>query len=374
MIGSTTPALVRPEEQSDWQPEEQSDWHPVHRANALLREALQSTTESVETLQARYGIESLSNAIESAMEGVQITYPTPLATRFDNLDAEERTISCLEALVGPVREVPADSGVDAAGSSAPNGQDDGPAALPAEIVRDADPHQDFDDSGVLESELALEPEIPLSARQLHMRSLMGEFRERQRDVSLLVAASITAAVLLTLGGVVLTVSLTGSPHAATGQLTSPRSTSAVWREPAQGTAGNGLSTAIASADRTAKGEPLAEPRQPIAPQTILAANGRKIALGPLLPTNQARYVLIRGLPPQSQLSTGQQSGTGTWMVKGGETGDLTLSLGQAPSGDYPIEIYSLDTGDGPQARQSLVLRVAPSSPTLASLSGTGPSD
>jgi hypothetical protein len=373
MIGSTTPALLRPEEQSDWQSEEQSDWHPVHRANALLREALQSTTESVETLQARYGIESLSNAIESAMEGVQITYPTPLATRFDNLDAEERTISCLEALVGPVREAPADFKVDAA-SSALDRQDNGLAALPPEIVRDADPHQDFNDSELLESELALEPEVPLSARQLQMRSLMGEFRQRQRYVSLLVAASIAMAVLLTLGGVALTVSLTGSPHAATGQLTSPRSTSAVWQEPAQGIAGNGLSTAIASADRTAKGEPLAEPRQPIAPQTILAANGRKIALGPLLPTNQARYVLIRGLPPQSQLSTGQQSGTGTWMVKGDKVADLTLSLGQAPTGDYPIEVYSLDTGDGPQARQSLVLRVASSSPTLASLSGTGPSD
>jgi hypothetical protein len=374
MIGSTTPALVRPEEQSDWQSEEQSDWHPVHRANALLREALQSTTESFETLQAQYGIESLSNAIESAMEEVQITYPTPLATRFDNLDAEARTISCLEALVGPVREAPSDFGVDAAAGSALNRQDNGSAALPAEIVRDADAPQDFSDSERLESELALEPEVPLSARQLHMRSLMGEFRQRQRDVSLLVAASIAAAVLLTLGGVVLTVSLTGSTPIATGQLTSPRSTSAVWQKPAQGTTGSGLSLLVASADRAAKGEPLAEPPQPIAPQTILAANGRKIALGPLLPTSHARYLLIRGLPPESRLSTGQQSGTGTWMVKGDKAGDLTLSLRQAPSGDYPIEIYSLDTGVGPQARQSLVLRVALTNPTLASLSGKGPSD
>jgi hypothetical protein len=62
------------------------------------------------------------------------------------------------------------------------------------------------------------------------------------------------------------------------------------------------------------------------------------------------------------------------MVKGDKAGDLTLSLRQAPSGDYPIEIYSLDTGVGPQARQSLVLRVALSNPTLASLSGKGPSD
>jgi len=367
MVGSTTPALVRSDEQSEWQSEEQSDWHPVHRANALLREALQSTTESVETLQARYGIESLSNAIESAMEGVQITYPTPLATRFDNLAAEERTISCLEALVGPVREVPADFGADADGSPALHRHDDnGPAALPAKIVRDADPHQAFDDSEDLESELALEPEVPLSARQLHMRSLLGEFRQRQRDVSLLVAASIAAALLLTLGGVALTVSLTGSPPAATGQLTSPRSTSAVWQEPAQ--------VETASADRAARDETLADPLRPTAAQTILAANGRKIALGPLLPASHARYVLIRGLPAESQLSTGQQSGTGTWMVKGDEAGDLTLSLGQTPTGDYPIEVYSLDTGDGPQVRRSLVLQVAPSNPTLASLSGTNPSD
>ena len=377
MIGSTTPAL----EQS----EEQSDWHPVHRANALLREALQSTTGSFETLQDRYGVESLSNAIESVMQGVHITYPTPLGTRFDDLDAEAKTISCLEALVGPIQQAPsdqpADFGDDTADGPAPVEQADGPAALPAEIWDDADDGQGFDDPELLGSDVPLEPEAQLSPRQLHMRTLLGEFRRRQRYVSLLVAASITTAVLLTLGGVVLAASLTSQRPSASDHLAPPRSTSAVWQKPAPGTTGNGLPLAIASTNRAAKGELLpgpaqadTAPLQPTAPQTILAASGRQIAFGPLLPTSHARYLLIRGLPPEATLSTGQQSGPGTWMVKGDKIADLTLFLGHAASGDYPIEVYILESGDGPQARRNFVLRVAPpghayakaSSPNLTS--------
>jgi TPR repeat protein len=48
------------------------------------------------------------------------------------------------------------------------------------------------------------------------------------------------------------------------------------------------------------------------------------------------------------------------MVKGEHVPGLTLTLGQAASGDYPVEVYILETGDGPQARRSFLLRVAPS--------------
>jgi TPR repeat protein len=48
------------------------------------------------------------------------------------------------------------------------------------------------------------------------------------------------------------------------------------------------------------------------------------------------------------------------MVKGEHVPSLTLTLGQAAAGDYPVEVYILETGDGPQARRSFLLRVAPS--------------
>ena len=44
-------------------------------------------------------------------------------------------------------------------------------------------------------------------------------------------------------------------------------------------------------------------------------------------------------------------------MKGEDVSDLTLTLGEAAPGDYPVEVYVLESGDGPQARRSLVLRV-----------------
>jgi hypothetical protein len=82
------------------------EWHPVHRANALLREALQNTTQSFASLEARYSVESLSNAIESVLQGpVRITYPTPLAVRPDGWAVEEGR-SCLRRL-RPLHQAPA---------------------------------------------------------------------------------------------------------------------------------------------------------------------------------------------------------------------------------------------------------------------------
>ncbi|MGH6833858.1 MAG: hypothetical protein ACRECM_12730, partial [Methyloceanibacter sp.] len=82
-----------------------------------------------------------------------------------------------------------------------------------------------------------------------------------------------------------------------------------------------------------------------------------IAFAPLLPPSHAGYLLIRGLPAEATLSAGRKNESGTWLVKGAHVHDLTLSIGEAAEGDYPIEVYVLQSGDGPQARRRLVLRV-----------------
>jgi hypothetical protein len=90
---------------------------------------------------------------------------------------------------------------------------------------------------------------------------------------------------------------------------------------------------------------------------ILASAGRPLALGPLLPPSHARYLFIRGLPAEAALSAGRRSSSGAWFVKDEEVQDLALSVGDAAKGDYPVDIYTLESGDAPQARRSLVLRV-----------------
>jgi hypothetical protein len=325
-------------------------WHPVYRANALLREALQSTTQSLESLETHYSVEQLSNAIENVLQGpAQITYPRPLAVRLDNLHLEEKRIPGLAAFMLPIQH--------ALGAPVAAARDRGDDAL-AETERD-----DFSGEGWDDAELALDETPPLRAdfpldpalrpREVHMHTLMGEFQRRQRSASLLVAVSVATAVVLAVGGFVLAASL-ASPAGA-GPLEVPRSTSIAWSKPAAATPPE------ISANRAAKGEPLALPAQSGATrQIILVASGRQIALGPLLAPSLARYLMIRGLPSESTLSAGRQSGGGAWMVKGEHVPSLTLTLGKAAAGDYPVEVYILESGDGPQARRSFVLRVAPS--------------
>jgi hypothetical protein len=92
-------------------------------------------------------------------------------------------------------------------------------------------------------------------------------------------------------------------------------------------------------------------------RVILATIGRPLALGPLLPPSHARYLFIRGLPAEAELLAGRRSRSGAWFVKDEKLHDLALSVGEAAKGDYPIEVYTLESGDAPQARRSLVLRV-----------------
>lgn len=339
---------------------EEPHWHPVYRANALLREALQNTTQSFEALERHYSVETLSQAIESVLQGpVQITYPRPLAVRLDNLHIEEKKIPGLEALLRPIQHAP----------GTPQGEwrgDEGLTDAEAEVWQDA-PGESWDDA-----ELALDHTPPLRAdfpldpalqpRQVHMQTLMGEFQRRQRSASVLVTISVAAAILLTVGGFVLAATL-ASPAGA-GPIEPPRSTTVAWTKPASVTPGAALDVAAPTANRAAKAEPLtaepgAAPAPVQSPQVILAASGRQIALGPLLPPSLAGYLMIRGLPSEAVLSAGRQSGGGAWMVKGEHVPGLTLTLGQAASGDYPAEVYVLESGDGPQARRRFVLRIAP---------------
>jgi TPR repeat protein len=47
------------------------------------------------------------------------------------------------------------------------------------------------------------------------------------------------------------------------------------------------------------------------------------------------------------------------MVKDEDVPDLTLTIGETAAGDYPVEVYLLDSGNAPQARRNLLLRVEP---------------
>ena len=74
MFGSATPVAV----------------HPVHRANAVLRAALLSSTSASDPADDPQGVESLSRAIQTVMQGpVSITFPKSLAERLDALEGDD---------------------------------------------------------------------------------------------------------------------------------------------------------------------------------------------------------------------------------------------------------------------------------------------
>lgn len=344
---------------------EMPDWHPVHRANALLHAAMLSSAYG-EPSQDRHSVDSLSHAIASVMRGpVSITYPVPQTARLDALAAEHYEYPPFDGLMADEDDVaedpPAETGL-----------------LFEDLLIDAwdDGAEDsaLDDEASLTADDPLEPERRVIAPQVHVQSLLYEFHRRQRQASLLVAGSIATAVALTLGGLVLVASWT-TPRPA-DQRPSAHSTSVVWQRPAVGNPPAPIEVATNRATKTAPllvpaivAEPDAAAPAPAAPQTILAASGRDIAFGALLPPSNARYLLIRGLPAEAKLSSGRDSGSGAWMVKGEHVPALTLALGKTETGDYPIEVYVLASGDGPQARRIFVLRVEP--PVQADAAGAG---
>lgn len=351
MIGSTTPVA------------EQANWHPVHRANAMLRAALLSSTCSPEPSADAHDAESLSRAIESVLRGpVRITFPQSLAERLDALAIKEDAFPAFEALVEKRRGPALPASVD--------------VSQGAELETWGDGDDNLGKAGTLTVGAPLDSELRALPPQIHVQSLLHEFHRRQRRASLLVAGSIATAVLLTVGGIWLIANLT-PPHPV-GSDNRPllRSTSVAWQRPVVANATAGLPLASVSTNRAAKGEPLLVPAPTGAQaasakgpsshaQIILAASRREVAFAPLLPPSHAGYFLIRGLPSAAKFSIGRKSDSGTWLVKAEQAHALTLAIGDVAEGDYPVEIYVLRSGDAPQGRRSLVLRVEGSPHTYA---------
>ena len=234
---------------------------------------------------------------------------------------------------------------------------------------------DLSDSEAFEAGLPLEPK---PAPQAHMQALVHDFRRRQRQASMLVAGCVATSIVLTVVGIAALASF-AKPSPADADPLVKSSSSVVWH----GSQDSALPKLI-----LAKAAPFTEPApveeeassaapEPVtasssaanaAPQLIMVQAGRPLELAPLLTQRQARYILVRGLPSEAKLSAGQRNPSGAWLVKERDADHLTLSIGGAASGDYPVEVYALGAVSAPQARQRLVFRVA-AGPTLASAAG-----
>jgi len=338
MFSSTTPSAER------------LDWHPVRHANALLRSALLNSGAPSAAPAQELGRISLDAPWgDIAIEPAEITYPGSLSERFDALALREEAVSRRARSVPPeLRPDLADIGLH---NLATGVWDDPEANSETEVFADG---------------ISLDDTFP-AAPQAHVEALVHEFYRRQRRATLLVAGSLAAAVVLTFGGFLLVGSLV-APNAKTGDHRSlSRSTSVAWQRPL-GFGPAQWQLASAAANRAAKDEFLLIPAvayatepsfEEMSPgtQVILATAERPLALGPLLPPSHARYLFIRGLPTEAELSAGRRSNSGAWFVKDEDAKDLALSVGEAAKGDYPVDIYTLESGDAPPARRSLVLRV-----------------
>ena len=231
------------------------------------------------------------------------------------------------------------------------------------------------DSEAFEAGLPLEPK---PAPQAHMQALVHDFRRRQRQASMLVAGCVATSIVLTVVGIAALASFAKPSPADAGPLVKS-SGSVVWH----GSQDSALPKLI-----LAKAAPFTEPApveeeassaapEPVTasssaantpPQLIMVQAGRPLELAPLFTQRQARYILVRGLPSEAKLSAGQRNPSGAWLVKERDADHLTLSIGGAASGDYPVEVYALGAASAPQARQRLVFRVA-AGPALASADG-----
>ena len=217
---------------------------------------------------------------------------------------------------------------------------------------------------VLQSEMAK----PLAAaREAQLRALIQDFRKRQRDANLLVAASLMSACLLTFLGFATAMNFAKPQPEVENPTLKRRATSVAWQRPQQETKGDSLliATAAPSGRSPLLIDAALHASADSAPQVVLASHGRELALAPLLPRRQARYLLIRGLPADAKLSSGLRNTSGGWMVRNEDVGNLSLTFRStefepavAPaSGDYPLEIYLLGDETAPQARRNFILRV-----------------
>lgn len=331
MFGSTTPA---------------SD-HPVHRANALLRSALMSDG----SFPRPDFLQDFATIAGPDDRPIGIAYPQSLVARLNELDIGLVDSAGIRVPLSFVAEPEPEELTDLV----PRAKED-----PRETAAVSEAAEKDDLASEADAFASLD-----SATQAHMLALVREFQRRQRQANFLVAGSIAAALALTIGGFLLIAHLAGRDKIE--QPSPIRSTSIAWHRPAR--------DAMATPNGNVTGKPLlmaaknvttAPPFGETVPsgQVILASQGRKLALGPLLGQRHARYVLLRGLPAEAELSAGERIASGSWMIKDEDTPGLSLSVGEAASGDYPVEIYLLDAGSAPQARRTLVLRVAPSQPRV----------
>jgi len=208
------------------------------------------------------------------------------------------------------------------------------------------------------------------AVQHQLQTMVRAFHERQRQASLLVACSILAALILTLGGLVFLFTMAEtSPEDGKA----PASETELMIEQRMGAAPASAEPIRVHANDATKSAPLlirASSQETMAVQSmpplaatgsearvLLARPGRPLALGPVLPLGSARYLLLRGLPEDAALSAGRTTGPGTWMVKGDDVAELTLTPGDSATGDYPAEAYLLGAEAGLQAPQRLLVRI-----------------
>ena len=236
---------------------------------------------------------------------------------------------------------------------------------------------DLSDSEAFEAGLPLEPK---PAPQAHMQALIHDFRRRQRQAGMLVAGCVATSFVLTVVGIAALASFARStPADSEPAVKNPGSV--VWQQPQDASLPKLI---LAKAATSTEPAPIVDeasspslitatvspPAANLTPQLILVKAGRTLELAPLLTQRQARYILVRGLPKEATLSAGQRNPSGAWLVKDKDAERLTMSIGSAASGDYPVEVYALGASSAPQARQRFMFRVeASAGPTLASADG-----
>jgi hypothetical protein len=233
---------------------------------------------------------------------------------------------------------------------------------------------DLSDSEAFAAGLPLEPK---AAPQAHMQTLVHDFHRRQRQASLLVAGCVAASFVLTVIGIA-ALARFAKPSPADAEPITKAASSVDWRQPQEAAVPMLIAASFTEPTPVAEHEPSPSPEPAAAvlsagsttPQLVVLYQGQTLELAPLLSQRQARYVLVRGLPNEASLSAGQRNPSGAWLVKDKDMDRLTLSIGNASGGDYPVEVYALGAGSALQARQRFMFRVEASvGPTLASASG-----
>ncbi len=222
MFGSTTPLAERP------------DWHPVHRANAMLRSALLNEAASF----TKPGFTQPFDAIAGPDDGpIGIACPQSLVARLNALDIGLQGSAGIRVPLSfaaqPVLDDASDLALPARDEPSPT------EAATGAVVDEEDDGEDVE----------IEP-IDL-ATQAHMLALVREFQRRQRQANLLVAGSLAAAVLLTLGGFVLIAHLAAAEPAKSDRPDPVRSSSIAWQRPDR--------EAMTAPNRAAKSEALLIP-------------------------------------------------------------------------------------------------------------------